>query len=195
MPLNGGPKLPYSCNGRAKTISLLLDLLLVLRQLGPGPAGEERLVICNLCLMLLLDFYFLLYRLWVIVIMILWISLATYAWWMPRSFGQLGLVELCPRLLIQSTHTVVIYSSLNHLSTSSMNPTTLYYSLKSVRLWIVTFTKSYCKCANSDPICTILEIPGVLRFEQDHLWQCITGAGTQRIGVGLWRFNNLSNDL
>lgn len=46
-------------------------------------------------------------------------------------------------LLIQSPHTVVMYSSLNRLSTSSMNPTTQYYTFKSARL-----------CANSDHKCT-----------------------------------------
>ena len=46
-------------------------------------------------------------------------------------------------LLIQSPHTVVMYSSLNQLGTSSMNPTTQYYTFKSARL-----------CANSDNKCT-----------------------------------------
>lgn len=125
-----------------KIISLLLDLLRVLRQLGPGPAGEERLVICNLSLMLLLDFDYIDYRSsWFYGISLA--TYATYAWWMPWSFGQLGLVELCPKLLIQSPHTVVMYSSLNHLSTSSLNPTTQYYTFKSAIL-----------CANSDHKCT-----------------------------------------
>lgn len=62
-PLNRGPNLPLQLQwaGR-KTPDLLLDLLLVLRQFGPGPAGEERLVICKLCLMLLLDFDYIDYR-------------------------------------------------------------------------------------------------------------------------------------
>lgn len=46
-------------------------------------------------------------------------------------------------LLIQSPHTVVMCSSLNHLSTSSMNPTTQYYTFKSAIV-----------CANSDHKCT-----------------------------------------
>lgn len=97
-------------------------------------------------------------------------------------------------LLIQSPHTLVMYSSLNHLSTSSIPPpNTIPSNLQDCGSSPKTYKPN---SANSDYICSINANrfqwphwnPGVLRFEQAHLWQCITGAGTQHIGVGLWRF-------
>lgn len=133
------PNCPCSCNGRAQKHQFAARFAASLEAIWSR--ASRRGEVGDLQAFFNVAIRFWLYRL--SVIMILWDiignlrlvdALIIWTAWTGRALSE---------LLIQSPHTVVMYRSLNHLSTSSMNPATQYYTFKSARL-----------CANSDHKCT-----------------------------------------